>query len=374
MLRPPHDIEEAIRASVTERVSFFGEYLEVTGVPFTQQDTQLGACAHAAAWTCHFAASLRGDVIRRPRAEFISMVNPSLNLERVVPTSGLNVSQLSDLFRSTNLPSMFYRLGQLPLDRLPWQPSSPTDPGIRPDGTRPPPGTWDTGVVPILARYLNSGYPVLVGTQNHAFVVCGYRRSTIRPGWIDFYRNDDQRGPYKLVEDVLQDPDQTPWSTLHVPLPDKVWLGPEAAERFGGLALVSVSSGIRDQVETLYGGPVESLQDLVDEGRLALKTYVMRSNEFKAKLSRRGMPDGMVRAYRLVGLSKFVWVVEAIDRRLRQAGQPCVLGQVIYDATSDDTEPSRIGLDVHGVVWPRPVGTPRLTRTGPYLSGGVGPP
>ncbi len=375
MLRPPEDIEEEIRASVAEQVSFFGEYLEVKGVPFTQQDTQLGACAHAAAWICHFAASLRGDATRRPRAEFINMVNPSLSLERAFPTSGLNVGQLSDLFRTTGLPSIFYALGQLPTDRLPWQPSTPTDPGRLPDGTRPPAGTWDHGVVPILTRFLNSGYPVLVGTQNHAFVVCGYRRSPSRDGWIDFFRNDDQRGPYMLVENVIKDKDQTPWSTLHVPLPEKIWLGPEAAERLGGLALVGVSARLRDQVQTLYGGSVESLQDLIDDDRLALKTYVTRSNDFKAQLSERLMPEGMVRAYRLVGLSRFVWVVEAVDRALRAAGDPCVLGQAIYDSTSDDTEPNLIGLDVHGVVWPRPrEGVPTLTPTGPYLSGAVGPP
>jgi hypothetical protein len=375
MLRPPLDIEDSIRASVTERVSFFGEYLEVTGVPFTQQDTQLGACAHAAAWICHFTASLRGDVTRRPRAEFINMVNSSLSLDRAIPTSGLNVGQLSDLFRSTGLPSIFYALGRLPTERLPWQPSSPTDPGPLPDGTRPPPGTWDHGVVPILTRYLNSGYPVLVGTQDHAFVVCGYRRSPTRSGWIDFYRNDDQRGPYMLIENVLQDKEQTPWSTLHVPLPEKIWLGPEAAERIGGLALVATSSGIRDQLQTLYGGPIESLRDLIDHNTLALKTYVTRSNEFKARLIERRIPEGMVRAYRLAGLSRFVWVVEAVDRDLRAAGEPCVLGQAIFDSTSDDTVPNLIGLDVHGVVWPLlNGGAPRLTPTGPYLSGAVGPP
>jgi len=175
---------------------------------------------------------------------------------------------------------------------------------------------------------------------------------------------------------VVQDKEQTPWSTLHVPLPEKIWLGPEAAERIGGLALVATSSGIRDQLQILYGGPIESLQDLVDQNRLALKTYVTRSNEFKARLSERRMPEGMLRAYRLVGLSRFVWIVEAVDRNLRAAGEPCVLGQAIFDSTSDDTVPNLIGLDVHGVVWPFPKrgGAPKLTPTGPYLSGAVGPP
>lgn len=34
--------------------------------PFAQQDTQFGRCADIAAWICHYAAHLRGDVMRRP--------------------------------------------------------------------------------------------------------------------------------------------------------------------------------------------------------------------------------------------------------------------------------------------------------------------
>jgi len=39
--------------------------------------------------------------------------------------------------------------------------------------------------------------PVLVGTNNHAFILCGYRRTNHpQPGWIEFIRHDDQAGPY----------------------------------------------------------------------------------------------------------------------------------------------------------------------------------
>lgn len=70
LLPPPPDVADAVRTSVTETVSFFGQSLEVSGVPFAQQDAQLGACAHAAAWMCHYTAFLRGDVSRRTRADF----------------------------------------------------------------------------------------------------------------------------------------------------------------------------------------------------------------------------------------------------------------------------------------------------------------
>jgi hypothetical protein len=62
--------------------------------------------------------------------------------------------------------------------------------------------------------------------------------------------NDDQRGPYLLVHNFLQDIDPAdgtdygPWRTMHVPVPEKLWLAPEAAERKGGEYLWNASEQI----------------------------------------------------------------------------------------------------------------------------------
>jgi hypothetical protein len=72
---------------------------------------------------CHQTAHLRGDVERRPRADFSLLANTSMQPHRTTPTQGLSITQLSDLFRTLRLPAIFYRLGQLPQDRLPWQPA-----------------------------------------------------------------------------------------------------------------------------------------------------------------------------------------------------------------------------------------------------------
>ena len=45
------------------------------------------------------------------------------------------------------------------------------------EGQRAPhPGAWDTRLFSIICRYLNSGFPVLVGTTNHAFTLVGWYR------------------------------------------------------------------------------------------------------------------------------------------------------------------------------------------------------
>lgn len=378
LLPPPPDVADAVRTSVTETVSFFGQDVTVTGVPFAQQDAQLGACAHAAAWMCHYSAFLRGDVSRRTRADFSLKADASLQPSRALPTGGLTVHQLSDLFRAFDLPAMFYSVGELPSPRLPWQTPDP----IPPKGNLPG-GVWDHRVIPVACRYLNSGYPVLVGTHDHAFILCGYRRTdTPQPGWIEFVRHDDQRGPYLLVADVLKDVDlasgepYTPWRTMHVPVSEKLWLAPEAAERKAGILLFRSS----DRIAATAGGslPFTPLSQLISSNRFALRTYAIASNRFKDELAARGLATEIVREYRLARLPRFVWVVEAVDRQLRAAGPECVLGEAVLDATSSDHSPEVLSLHIHGVMWLQQtsgrIRFPIFGDPAPYSSGGLGTP
>ena len=382
LLKPPPDCINAIRTSVTESVSLFGNSLDVTGVPFSQQDTDLGACAHAAAWMCHYTAYLRNEVARKPLASFSLMADASLQPKRSLPSSGLTVEQLSEIFRTFERPAIFYALGQLPPVQLPWLPAGPTPlPAVPPEITPPPPGKWDTRVISTICRYLNSGIPVLVGTFDHAFILCGYQRSAEDPSWVNFYRNDDQRGPYLRVMDALNDVDyatgyaHTPWRTLHVPVPQKVWLSPEAAEQAGGINLQAASIASSPTVRTLYGGEIDDVDALIANNQLALKTYVIPSREFKEQLIDRGVSEAMARVYRYLRMSRYVWVVEAIDRQLRTAGRPCVIGQAIFDATSSDRHPNLLALDIHGLLWnPADMTHPIFAASIPYESGGVGPP
>ena len=59
ILRPPPELRAWVRTAIREPVSFFGQRLTVEGVPFMSQDTQLGRCAHAATWMCHYAVPAR---------------------------------------------------------------------------------------------------------------------------------------------------------------------------------------------------------------------------------------------------------------------------------------------------------------------------
>lgn len=379
MLRPPPDVADAVRTAVEDRVNLYGQELAVTGVPFVQQDAQLGRCAHAAAWMTHYSAHLRGEVARRMMADFSTEADPSLGIGRPIPSQGLTVQQLSELLRKFGLPPIFYRVGALPSIRLPWAPPAPTPPAGDPNLDA---GRWDTRIVPVACRHLNSGRPVMVGTRNHAFVLCGFRREVHADGssWIHFIRHDDQRGPYLKVGDVLNDADASvpydygPWVTLLAALPEKLWLSPESAELVGGTTLHALSAQLPEALQL----PHEPLHAMLEQGLAALRTYAISANDFKRGLATRGVDANLQREYRTARLSRYVWVVEAVSREKRSNGDPCVLGEAIFDATSSDFQPTVLALHVPGVAAIyRTSGAPRYPvycATDSYSSGGFGPP
>jgi len=339
MLAPPPEFRDAVPTAVSDQVNFFGHVLEVRGVPFAQQDTQFGRCAHVAAWICHYAAYLRGDVARRAMADFSLLADASVAEGRPLPSQGLTGLQLSNLMREFGLPPIVYRMGFLP--------GSGQEPAVPSHQEEDDPGTWDTRAIAVLCRFLNSGYPVLVGTHDHAFVIVGYRRED-REGarWIRFIRHDDQRGPYLPVDDILADVDgatghrHSPWQLLLAPVPAELWLLPEAAERVG-------RSLIR-RYDTLAG--TQSLEGLERVGRLTFRTTAMSSARYKQMAAQRGLDKTSARELRLARLSRLVWVVEAVDRQAREAGRPSVLGEVVFDSTSSDMAPNVLALRVPGAL------------------------
>ncbi len=116
------------------------------------------------------------------------------------------------------MPALMYVLGELPTVL------GVPDPEEDPDK---PPGEWDTRLFSVISRYVNSGFPVLVGTEGHAFVVVGWYRDGDR---MRFVANDDEIGPYDIIELPMADPHRGPWEALMVPLPPRVFMTGESAE------------------------------------------------------------------------------------------------------------------------------------------------
>jgi hypothetical protein len=373
MLQAPLRMRNHVRTAVRETVDFFGQALDVRAVPFIQQDTRLDACAQAAGWMCHYSAYRRADrgVHRRTIGEFTASADRSLAAGRLIPSTGLSLEQLSEVLTSFGLPPVVEDIDSLDTsDLLPeLRPSrrSVISPRLDSDQERA------SAAIRLCCRYLNSGIPVLAilrqwGTDDdrsdrHAVVVCGYSRDESNDQEVRLIVNDDSRGPYLTVNDILKDADEATsqerrWDQLMVPLPEKLWMTGSGAER-RGLAYFLGAARRAASAEVLNANKVLEAEK---SGNLGVRTYFSTSNRFKERLRRRCRDEIIIREYALVRLPRFVWVVEALDLVELEKGKQaslnfrenrCVLGEVVFDGTSDDFDPTVLAIRIPGLIWVR---------------------
>jgi hypothetical protein len=353
MISPPPELADATLAVACDRVTLFGSSLEVEASAFCQQDGEFFRCAHAAAWMCHYSAVRRGLVARQETASFVAASPTMLSAERALPSKGMSLLQLQAVFGAFSQPALFYGLGTMPRVAGVDDPLPVTDA----DGAALPPGCWDTRIFSVVCRYLNSGYPVLVATHDHAFAIVGWYREG---DWIRFVTNDDQRGPYEVLESPFTDT-RGPWQALMVPLPPRVLLSGEAAENRAQFTLRALgsNSGVPESWASLAHG--------VADKSISVRTVLRDASDYKHELVARGLPDAAIKAIRLARLPHFVWVVEAHDRESRASGEPCVIAEVILDSTSNDFQPRLDALLMPGFVmtYPPDVGNPVATELDP---------
>ena len=364
MLAPPTGLINKVRTAVRENVDFFGQALIVRAVPFMQQDSRLCACAQAAAWMCHYTAFRRGDrnVRRRVIAEFTAAAEASLSAGRMVPSNGLTIEQLSQVLTRFGLSPIIERIANLDSSDL------PPELRERPRSRRNEEWTSANAAARLCCRYLNSGVPLIAIVRqwvpsvprvgHHAVVVCGYSRPrNNRP--IRLIVNDDARGPYLEVQDMLKDHDknsdvQRTWETLMIPVPEKLWMTGAGAERRGLSYLVAAA---REGSNTYPAA--QDILNLLNAKQLEARTYFSTSNRFKERFRKRSSDKVVLREYSLARMPRFIWIVEAIDRQSRDKGTAlgisydknrCVLGEVIFDATSDDADPRVVAIRIPGLV------------------------
>lgn len=366
-LRPAPEVAPYIPTSVSDEVHLFGQNLTVWGVPFAQQDSQLGRCAHIAAWVCHYTAFLRHEVGRRTMAEF--NLAGDRNKGRSMPSGGLSVPEVTRMMREFGLPSTFAKLGR---------PFSKSTPGIG-DKKVSPSGDWRNEFLAECRRYLDSGVPIFIGTATHAFVLVGYRAVDADGDNLTFFRHDDQVGPYVPVPNAFQEIESNaqfaPWLTIIVPLPEKVWLSPAAAHNAGMTYLNDLA-----YQEASDTGGASVFRDADAAERISFRTYFTSANDFKRELRGR-LDERLAPAFRIARFSRYIWVTEALDRQVEDAssapsdGAPaCVIGEAVIDATSSDVEPNVLLWHILGTSYIEVTGEDRLITVetpgeAPYRSG-----
>jgi hypothetical protein len=193
--------------------------------------------------------------------------------------------------------------------------------------------------------------PVIVGAgRKHAFVLVGYQRvdQGTENERIHFIRQDDERGPYQVVEDFAHDI-YGQWEYLIVPLPSKIFMAGEAAESLGQERILeALRDSLHDDAGRQYA---EATGADVAAREITFRSTAIRSNRFKETLADRGFVPDAVAAYRRMQLPRWVWVVEAIKKTERANHVPAVVAEALIDATDHGRDPHTLAWRAAGLLW-----------------------
>lgn len=314
-LAPPPGLEGEITCFTRETANVFGVRMSVRSAPFMAQDSQLGVCAHMSLW-----AAVRHHHLAFGHPTFsVAAIAERIPAEmsRVAPSTGLTVHQVAAGCRALELPALIYRCEEQ--GDLPAHESIPR----------------------IACRYLNSGMPVIVAAGNrHAFCLVGYTRvdAGTPDERIHFIRQDDETGPYQIVEDFAHDV-YGRWQYLIVPLPAKLFVPGETAEALGREKLIAVAAASDDPEATEIANSGED-----GAAPIMFRSAAVRSNRFKESLLERNYDTEIVARYRRMPMPKWLWVVEAVRRPERDQRKPAVVGEALIDATDH-------GRDMKVLAW-----------------------
>jgi hypothetical protein len=301
------------------KVHIAGAQLEVDGFPYISQDTDVTVCAHAAAWMVFRYFSERYPNYAEAYPYQISQMILDRSHGRLVPSKGLTIYQLSEMFSHFGFyPEIYIR-----------------------DPKNPDPDLFDR----LLYYYIESGIPVVagLGSKQHAITLLGHVSDyTLCPtgtgvchsgafvtGWV---ANDDNHMPYQIVP--MPKTVFTGHVSTHitdqidvfvVPLYEKIYLSAEYIEKLAGSLLLNKQYGLAALSPSL------PMTDLV------VRIFLTTSRAYRCFWRKNPIPNELDQLYRQLPMPKFIWVCELSTRSLYP--QQKILGEIVWDATANHNDP-----------------------------------
>jgi hypothetical protein len=336
-------------------VHILGHKLTVNGMPFVQQDTQVGACAQASLWMLGRYMSRRFGHREFLPSEINQFAKAKGAMGRALPAeNGLNWKQMLDALEAMGLSAWSYSLDELADCSKHIDDAIPLDPNANDDEKR----THELLVrivklADIAYRYIESGLPVIFGTRDHALVGIGHTYDHVAQAAAAIERipafivHNDAAGPYQTMPIFAIVSGQRPFAEVEsviAVVPPEVTLRGEEAESMSRQSingLLALTTG--DPKFATYKELILNVRpDLAGKlDQLEFRTFLMPSVEFQRKLredasAKRFNAD---LAKRLIELDypKFIWVTEISSSELLnhpRREERCCLGRVVIDSTA----------------------------------------
>ncbi|MCX6876160.1 MAG: hypothetical protein NTW21_20495 [Verrucomicrobia bacterium] len=318
----------------SETVNLLGNEYRVTGFPYIGQDTEVALCAQASLWMLARYFSSSYPRYREMGPHQLSSLVSDFSLGRVFPSTGLTEWQASEILKRLGFHPVIHARGSL----------AQTDLNQLADGL----GFADGSKIfeHLFYTYIESGIPVLVVFSDHAVVAFGHASDytaaparTAMPAhkWIhssawnrQILLHDDARLPYTLL-DIGGGSGSRSFPEIKafiVPMPEKVFLPADGYMRLATQLLSAGKFSIKECSPALSAA--------VDDGRIALRSFLTTGANLKGSLATRNIPESAAEAFRHYSLPHFVWISEI---HLIDNYPDCCIGQVVWDATAPSRNP-----------------------------------
>jgi hypothetical protein len=294
--------------STDYKVHIFGAELNINGFPYISQDTDVTVCAHAACWMVFRYFSERYTSYAEVLPFEVSQLTENLSYGRLVPSKGLYLSQIAEMFSKFGFfPEIYIR------------------------------DSYKRNFDKLLYYYIESGLPVVAGLNkhSHAITILGhfsdYRKNVLDNSveYVDgFIINDDNYLPYQKLlrrktggdgycsEFNVEDID-----SFVVPLYEKIYFSAEYVES-------TVEAVLNDNT---FG--INALSKLIRKENIIKRIFLTSSKSYKAQRRKQDLPFNLSSAYCTLDMPKFIWVCELSVNEFYQKGE--IVGEIIFDATAN---------------------------------------
>lgn len=332
-----------------------GRRFSVSAMPFIQQDTQVGSCAHACLWMLARYMSEKFGYRKFYPAEINALAKAKIPLGRNYPAErGLTVDQMLDALNGMGFAAILYERESIAEEALTPALDKCLDKFAEEAALTPNldkcldknERKQSAKLADIAYRYIESGLPVIIATENHAMIGVGHSydpnikaRSALRR-IPEFIIHDDASGPYRRLP--LWDGAFELVTEIIVISPSEATLAGEIAEKS---ALESIEALLSErQPETKSVGELyqELHSDLnLQYEELEYRTYLLPSTTFQQEiLDAVGSGDFDKRTGELIlslDYPRYVWITEVSAPDLlckKEKKERKCLGRVIVDSTA----------------------------------------